>query len=307
MKRNLMSKVAAGLLASLQFASCTSYHAALPLVHAHRGGAALYPENTVEAMLRAVDLGVPVLELDLHVTRDSVPVVSHDACLSPLKALAPDGSRIMPGAGQGYAIWTMTLDSLQRFNVGSLPVADYPRRVNLPCRVPTLAELVDSVEQHVAAHGLPPVSYNVEIKSDPAKDSVLSPHYRTFADLCVRVLQEKVPADRLLVQCFDVRTLNYLHHRYPGLRLSYLVEGDSLDFDACMRRLDFVPQVFSPESRLLSVDVARRARGMGMELAPWTVDDRTEVGRLQRLGVDAIITNAPDSLMRWLGYPTQPQ
>lgn len=188
MKRNLMSKVAAGLLASLQFASCTSYHAALPLVHAHRGGAALYPENTVEVMLRTVDLGVPVLELDLHVTRDSVPVVSHDACLSPLKALAPDGSRIMPGTGQGYAIWTMTLDSLQRFNVGSLPVADYPRRVNLPCRVPTLAELVDSVEQHVAAHGLPPVSYNVEIKSDPAKDSVLSPHYRTFADLCVRVL-----------------------------------------------------------------------------------------------------------------------
>ena len=117
----------------------------------------------------------------------------------------------------------------------------------------------------MAAHGLPPVSYNVEIKSDPSKDGILSPDYRTFADLCVRVLQEKIPADRLLVQCFDVRTLNYLHHRYPGLRLSYLVEGDSLDFDACMRRLDFVPQVFSPESRLLSVDVARRARGMGMD------------------------------------------
>ena len=74
-------------------------------------------------------------------------------------------------------------------------------------------------------------------------------------------------------------------------------------FDEMMSRLDFTPQVFSPESRLLTEDMMRAAWEKGMEVAPWTVDDREEVERLKRLGVDAIITNCPDRVMEWLGYP----
>ena len=47
----------------------------------------------------------------------------------------------------------------------------------------------------------------------------------------------------------------------------------------------------------------RAARAKGMEIVPWTVDDRKEAERLKRLGVDAIITNRPDRVMEWLGYP----
>ena len=60
---------------------------------------------------------------------------------------------------------------------------------------------------------------------------------------------------------------------------------------------------FSPESRLLTKDMMRAARAKGMEIVPWTVDDRKEAERLKRLGVDAIITNRPDRVMEWLGYP----
>lgn len=70
-----------------------------------------------------------------------------------------------------------------------------------------------------------------------------------------------------------------------------------------MSRLNFVPQVFSPESDMLTEEVTEKAHVQGMEIAPWTVDGKQEVERLKKLGVDAIITNRPDSVMRWLDYP----
>ena len=104
----------------------------------------------------------------------------------------------------------------------------------------------------------------------------------------------------MLVQCFDVRTLNYLHERYPTLRLSYLVEDHVTPFDEQMKRLSFTPQVYSPEYDLVTKELVQKAHARHMEVAPWTVDNRSDVFRLKQLGVDAIITNQPDSVMHWL-------
>ncbi len=54
---------------------------ASPLIIAHRGASAEKPENTLVAFRRALALGADGLELDIHVTRDGVPVVFHDASL----------------------------------------------------------------------------------------------------------------------------------------------------------------------------------------------------------------------------------
>ena len=275
----------------------------LPVVHAHRGGAALYPENTILAMTHAVTIGVPVMELDLHVTKDSMVVVSHDAFLNHVKALTPEGEPITADKDREYKIYAMTYDSLRRYDVGSLPNPAYPGRKNVKCCVPLVTDLIDCLELLTKSNGIAPVSYNIEIKSDPLKDGIYSPDYRTFADLCLKVLLGKKLDDRLLVQCFDVRTLNYLHEKYPNVRLSYLVEDKNATFEELMSRLNFVPQVYSPESDMLTEEIAVKAREKGMELAPWTVDDKPEIERLKRLGVDAIISNQPDSVMRWLGYP----
>lgn len=269
------------------------------IVQAHRGGAALYPENTIPAMLHAVALGVPVLEMDLHVTRDSQVVVSHDAFLNHLKALTPEGDTIPAALERGYLIYSMDYDSLRRYDVGSLPRTAYPERVSLECHIPLVTELIDSVEQTVGRLGLPPVGYNIEIKSDPSKDGISSPDYRTFATLCTEALLSRRLGDRLLVQCFDVRTLNFLHARYPSLRLAYLVEETGTGFGRQMELLDFVPEVYSPESRMVTEEVVKQAHDRGMKIVPWTVDDRDEALRLKSLGVDGIISNRPDSMMVW--------
>ena len=275
----------------------------LPLVHAHRGGAALYPENTIVAMTHSAASGVPVMELDLQVTLDSQVVVAHDACLAPSRTLGPDGTLLADGPAMEYRIYGMSYDSLRRYDVGTVPDPAFPRRRSVKACVPLVTDLIGCVEQTVRNHRLPSVGYNVEIKSSPSSDGVYTPGYRAYADLCMRALLSCRLGDRLLVQSFNPRVLDYLHTAYPGVRLSYLVEDSTLSFDRQLALLSFVPQVYSPQSRMLTDSVFVRARSLGMQVVPWTVDDREETLRLKRLGVDAVITNCPDSVMSWLGYP----
>ena len=291
--------ICCSLTSALQLLSATQIKK-LPIVHAHRGGAAIYPENTIPAMLHAVEIGVPMLELDLHVTRDSQVVVSHDAYMNPIKALKPNGDNIPVDSARMYSIYSMTYDSLKRYDVGSRPNPAFPNRKNLKCSVPLVSDLIDSVEHSTQSKGLCPVGYNIEIKSWPDKDGIYSPDYRTFADLCMRVLLSKNLGDRLLLQCFDPRTLNYVHEKYPNVRLSYLVEDMTVDFDELMKRINFVPQVISPNHAMVDSAFMDKSRKLGMEVAPWTVDEKDEILRLRTLGVDAIITNRPDSVMTWL-------
>lgn len=273
-----------------------------PTVHAHRGGAAEYPENTLEAMLHAVSIGVPVLEMDLHVTRDRQVVVSHDPYLQRAKFLKPDGSEIPATEQDQYAIYALPYDSLKRFDAGSRFNPQYPLRRQLRCHIPRVGDLIDSIEAYTAQHGLPPVSYNIEIKSWPDKDGLYTPDYRTFTDLCMEVLLSKQLGDRLIVQCFDARTLNYLHERYPQVTQSYLIEPEAgVDLESQLRRLTFTPPILSPDHHLVDEAWMQQARQKDFQIIPWTVDDPEEVQRLAKLGVDALITNRPTAAREWLG------
>lgn len=303
--KTLRNTTIAALIAATATLACNrishpAADAALPTIHAHRGGAALMPENTIEAMQNAIALGVPVLELDLHVTADSQVVVSHDPWLNPIKILAPDGTPLDTAASSRIAIYSLPYGSLRLYDAGSLHNPAYPRRRDVACHIPLASTLIDSSEVTARRLGLPAPGYNIEIKSWPTKDGLLSPDYKTFADLCMSVLLSKDLGDRLIVQCFDVRTLQYLHQKYPTTRLSYLVEKDGRDYGTQMAELGFTPFAYSPESQLLTVDVLARVHQSGMIAVPWTVDDKDEVARLTRMSVDAIITNAPDSVRKWV-------
>lgn len=299
MKQLIISMcVAASLLAGC---NNLSHQEKEVLIHAHRGGAAIYPENTIEAMIHAVDLGVSYLEFDLHVSKDSQVVVSHDAYFNSKKALTPSGDTIPVDSCKLYRLWEMSYDSICTYDVGSKPNARYPRRHNMVACIPLVSALIDSVEAYVNARELTPVKYNIEIKSWPAKDSIFTPDYKTFADLCMKDLLSHQLGDRLLVQCFDTRTLNYLHIKYPEVRLSYLVElEENVSFSDFMKRLDFVPEAYSPQYPMVDAALVDSCKAYNMTLAPWTVDKRKDILHLASLGVDEIITNQPDSVMIWL-------
>ena len=267
-------------------------------VQAHRGGAGLMPENTIEAMKNALDLGVNTLELDLQVSADGQVVVSHDAYFHSRYATRPDGTEVQPDDPKEY-IYTMPYEQVRKYDVGKRPGTVWPDKACIPAYKPLANELIDFVENYVEENGLTPVRYNIEVKSKTGKTEGKNwPEYHEFVDKCIELLLSKDLGDRLVVQCFDTRALNYMHEKYPQLKLSYLVDADDVDFDKYMALLDFTPDWLSPHYTRTDADLCQKCRERGMKIVPWTADEPEDIQRLVDLKVDAIISNYPDRVLK---------
>jgi glycerophosphoryl diester phosphodiesterase len=114
----------------------------------------------------------------------------------------------------------------------------------------------------------------------------------------MEVLESLDLGDRLMIQSFDERALNYIHEKYPGHTLAYLVEDYEKDFDEYMSLLDFTPEWLSAYHENVDADLVAKARARGMKVNTWTVDEPDEMRRLIGAGVDAIISNYPDRLLQ---------
>ena len=267
-------------------------------VQAHRGGAGLWPENTFTSMTNATLMGVNTLELDLQISKDGQIVVSHDAYFHSRYATRPDGSIVMPDDPKEY-LYTMPYDSISKYDVGMRASEVWPGKEQSPAVKPLATELIDSVETLTRLRGLDPVRYNIEIKCKKGKGEGINwPEYHEFVDKCVELLMSKNLGDRLVVQCFDVRALNYMHEKYPQLKLSYLISKKDTDWDTYMGKLNFTPEWLSPEHVIVDAKMVENCRKAGIKLVPWTVDDEAEIKRILDLHVEAIISNYPDRVLK---------
>ncbi|KPF86124.1 hypothetical protein IP70_07200 [alpha proteobacterium AAP38] len=284
--------------------------AALDL-QAHRGGRALWPENTLPAFERALDLGVDTLELDTGVTKDGVLIIAHDrhvdANLARRKGQWVEGPQ---------PTWhSLTLAEVQAIDVGRIrPDTTYAKRFarQMPLdgtRVPTLAALFDLVKKR----GDSKVRFNIETKIDPTNpgDSI---DPETFATLLVRQVRDAGLADRVTIQSFDWRTLQVVRRIAPEIATAYLtiidpeesnvsLTGESLwtaGFDP-IRHGGSLPvaikaaggTVWSPYHLNLTPELVREAQGLGLKVIPWTVNDPADMKRLIEWGVDGLITDDP--------------
>ena len=272
-------------------------------VQAHRGGAGLMPENTIEAMKHALDMGVNTLELDLQLSKDGLVVVSHDPYFHHRYAIRPDGSYVEKDDPKEY-IYTMPYSEVAKYDVGSRESEVWPGKACIKTVKPLANDLIDFVENYTKENGLSPVRYNIEIKSkDAAGEGQNWPTYDRFVTECCKFLHSKQLDDRLVVQSFDVRALNYMHEKYPEFILSYLVDADAPDFDTYMGYLKFTPQWLSPHHTITDEALVQKCREKGIKLVPWTVDKPEDIKRILDLGVEAIISNYPDRvLMQTRGY-----
>ena len=295
-------------------------------LQAHRGGRGLWPENTLATFENAIRMGVTTLELDIAITADGVPVITHDQALNPGLTRDARGEWL---TRPEPLIRSMTLAQVQSYDVGRLNPSHaygrtYPEQQPRDgMRIPTLAALFQLVKDM----GANEIRFDMETKIDPRfPDNTLSPD--VFVKTVLDVVRSAGMTQRVMVQSFDWRTLALLHQLEPQIRTMYLtIETRNMDnikdgvWTAGHLVKDHngsVPQmvraaagkasgvVWAPFFGNLTPELLRQAQSVGLQVIPWTVNDKPQMERLIDWGVDGIISDYPDRLravMQQKGLP----
>lgn len=269
-------------------------------LQAHRGGAGLMPENTVSSMKKAMDLRVNTLEFDLHVSGDGQVVVSHDSYFHSRYSTRPDGSLVQKGDPKEY-LYKMPYDSIAKYDVGLRFVDRWPGQQKLSEHKPLASDLIDFAESYAKKKGLSQMRYNIEIKSLDGKGEGKDwPEYHEFVDKCIPLLLSKNLGDRLVVQSFDRRALEYIHSKYLQVRLSLLTDDDEKEIAEILSKMSFLPDWWSPHFSVVTKENVAYCHALGLKVVPWTVDEEEDILRMADCSVDAIISNYPDRLIKLL-------
>ena len=141
----------------------------------HRGCRGLMPENTIPAMLTAIDLNVNTLEMDVVITADQEVVVSHEPFFNHEITTLPAGDTIKAENEWQYNIFHMTYDSVKLYDVGVKPHPRFPSQRKMKVVKPLLEDIIDAVEDYLIKTNHPEVFYNIEIKSLDSGDHVYHP------------------------------------------------------------------------------------------------------------------------------------
>lgn len=253
------------------------------LVHGHRGARAVRPENTLPAFEYAIQAGADALELDVWITADDVPVVSHDPLINTAICTGPEGER---------AIRRLTLEQVRQWDCGSKKNPEFPRQEPAPgARIPTLDEVLA-----LAPRGA--FWFNIEMKSQPARPE-LQPEPEKYVQLILAAIRKRGLQERVIIQSFDFRLLRALAQAAPELRRSALYAGPPRGFAGLAREAGNAP-IVSPHYPLVTPGRVREAHEAGLQVVPWTANTPELWDRLIEAGVDAIITDDPKALIDYL-------
>ncbi len=296
----------------------------------HRGARGLYPENSLPAFQGAMAIGVTTLEMDTGLTADGVVVVHHDRKLDPARTRRRDGQWIDEPVP---ALAALTFAEFAAYDVGrARPDGKVARRFPGQAsfdgtRIPALATVLAMAE--LLSNRT--MRYNIEIKTSPLAPEETAPP-DILADAVADALRLAGVTDRAAIQSFDWRSLQRVQETAPGIATVYLTAEQSWlnnlergqpgaspwsagfdvdDYDGSIARTiqGAGGAVWSPYFRdLMPADLAE-AKGLGLKVVVWTVNEPADMASLIDLGVDGIITDYPDRLRQVMaekGMPLPP-
>lgn len=252
-----------------------------PVNFAHRGGAKIAPENTLEGFREGLRVGAGVLELDVHATADGTVVVHHDEKVD----------RTTDGRG---AIREMTLAEVKRLDAGYRFTPDggrtYPYRGE-GVRIPTLEEVYREFTD---------VPINVEIKGKRPG----------IEETVWRIIEGVGAEERTLVVSEDSGTIRRFREASGGGVATASSSAELIFFWLLSRlRLSGLAKpsyqaLQGPETykalRIVTPELVRGAHERGLRVDVWTIDHEPDMRRLLGFGVDGIMTDRPDILTRVL-------
>lgn len=246
------------------------------LLAAHRGGAQLWPENSLLAFRNAIALGADFLELDVHLTKDGEVVVIHDPVLG----------RTTTGAG---AVRDLTLAELR-----ALRLRDTDGGIT--------GEVIPALDEVMTLAAPTPLRLLLEIKVDARGARYPGIEEKVFA-----ILDRHGMAGRAIVMAFEEETVRRVRALRPEVQAGALYSPRTLEQMRSRVKWEIESQrklgtrFVGLHQDLVTPEVVRRAARAGLLLGVWTVNEAGAMKRFLELGVGVLITDRPDVARGLLG------
>jgi glycerophosphoryl diester phosphodiesterase len=297
----------------------------------HRGARGLKPENTLPGFEVALDLGVTSIETDVHLTREGLPILIHDASINP-----PLCRRLSGGAGPDPAsqplVSTLTLAQLRGYRADQnadskrfshqdatvTPLAKlYAEHVRMdPYGLPLLADLFAFAKAYAGELGAragktevqrrraQQVGFDVELKRVPFYPHLIGDAFDGAApgrleEQVVQQIGESGVVERTVVRSFDHRAVRAVRQLEPRLTVAILI-AETAPLAPAQLALLANAQIYCPDYRFLDQAQVRQLHAQGIRVLPWTANKPSHWQPLLDWGVDGITTDYPDRLATFL-------
>lgn len=233
-------------------------------IFAHRGFSGKYPENTMLAFRKAYETGCDGIELDVHLTKDGVPVIMHDESIDRTTN------------GSGY-IRDYTYEELCRFDCWGA----FPGKYEFQ-RIPTLEEYLDWVK-------------DTDLITDmELKNSVY--YYQNMEEKVIDLIRKLHLEDRILFSSFNPVSMLKCKKLIPEIPAGFLMETrmDNMGGFAKENGVEF----YHPDISFLTEEQVKECHEKGIGINVWTVNKKKHMRQMAEWKVDGIITNFPNKAMK---------
>ena len=267
-------------------------------IQGHRGCRGLMPENTIPAFLKALELGVTTLEMDVCISQDGQVVVSHEPYMNAEFSTNAAGKAVEKVDEKKLNLYQMPYTEIKSFDTGLRFNSKFPEQQKIATYKPLLSEVLVAAENYCKTHGLKLVSYNIEIKSEAKEYGISQPKtVAEFSDLVYAQIIKVVPAERVTLQSFDFNVLIHWKKQievnaYKKVTLSALTERKGIK--KTIEELGFKPDIFSTYYIFLSKDKVAECHALGIKVIPWTVNDPDAIKKVKEMGTDGLISDYPN-------------
>ncbi|PGQ83186.1 glycerophosphodiester phosphodiesterase [Bacillus anthracis] len=239
---------------------------------AHRGASAYAPEHTIAAYKLGQQLKGDYIEIDLQMTKDGHLVAMHDETVN----------RTTNGTG---LVKEHTLEEIKQLNAGSTYNKKYPNLVKKEyenAKVPTLEEIIEMFGHHA--------NYYIETKSPD--------EYPGMEEKLLEIINHYEIQDKVIIQSFSEESLQKLHSLQFNIPLVQL-----LSYKKAVQLAESEIEKYSTyciglgmNYKYIDAAYVKKIKKHGLEVHPFTVDNKADMKKLLLWGVDGMFTNYPDRL-----------
>ncbi|MBO6525313.1 MAG: hypothetical protein JJ971_15905 [Balneolaceae bacterium] len=239
------------------------------VVIAHRGASAYAPENTHSAFRLAIEMKAEMIELDISLSKDGVPVVVHDETVD----------RTTRATGN---VGDFELEELKELETGAWFDEKFSGEP-----FPTLAEVLSYTKDKIAV--------NIEIKSEAVTDNAKG----GIVDKALRIVKEAGVEDQIIFSSFDYRVMEHLEKLAPGMPKAILYDkSQSGNLSPSQLVKKYKGDAFNCSHRQLSNAWVEDLTSKNIPFFIYTVNDEALMEKIIKKGASGIFSDKPDILKR---------